>query len=113
MLDHYEVFRLMDTWLRQELVPSLPVAVHLLLVGREAPVTGWFWLPSRLQEHPPWDLEPDKEALLLLEDLGLRRGLRRPGSIGSRAVIRWRSPWPRPASRSTRCSSSRRRRASR
>ena len=24
VLDHYEVFRLMDTWLRQVLVPALP-----------------------------------------------------------------------------------------
>ena len=36
-LDHFEVFRLMDTWLRQVLVPALDERVRLLLVGREAP----------------------------------------------------------------------------
>jgi hypothetical protein len=40
-LDHCEVFGLMDTWLRQTLVPSLPAGVSLVLVGRERPVAGW------------------------------------------------------------------------
>ena len=38
VLDHYEVFRLMDTWLRQVLVPALPAGASLLLAGRERPV---------------------------------------------------------------------------
>jgi hypothetical protein len=41
-LDHFEVFRLMDTWLRQVLVPALDEHVRVLLVGREAPVAAWF-----------------------------------------------------------------------
>ncbi len=41
-LDHFEVFRLMDTWLRQELVPRLDEGVRVVLVGREAPVAAWF-----------------------------------------------------------------------
>jgi hypothetical protein len=41
-LDHYEVFRLMDTWLRQVFVPVLDDRVRVMLVGREAPVAGWF-----------------------------------------------------------------------
>jgi hypothetical protein len=41
-LDHYELFRLMDTWMRQVLVPALPSDVHLLVAGRERPVAGWF-----------------------------------------------------------------------
>ncbi len=41
-LDHFEVFRLMDTWLRQVLVPALDEHVRVLLVGREAPVGAWF-----------------------------------------------------------------------
>ena len=41
-LDHFEVFRLMDTWLRQVLVPALDEDVRVLLVGREAPVGAWF-----------------------------------------------------------------------
>ena len=41
-LDHYEVFRLMDTWLRQVLVPALDGEQRILLAGREAPVGAWF-----------------------------------------------------------------------
>ena len=33
-LDHYEVLRLLDTWLRQVLVPSLPDNLSLVLAGR-------------------------------------------------------------------------------
>ena len=40
-LDHFEVFRLMDTWLRQVLVRALDERVRVLLVGREAPVAAW------------------------------------------------------------------------
>ncbi len=41
-LDHYEVFRLMDTWLRQVFVPALPRGACVLLSGREQPVAAWF-----------------------------------------------------------------------
>ena len=40
-LDTYEVFRLMDTWLRQVFLPILPDNVRFVLCGREAPVTAW------------------------------------------------------------------------
>ena len=43
-LDHYEVFRLMDTWLRQVLVPALPAGASLLLAGRERPLGAWLAL---------------------------------------------------------------------
>ncbi len=72
VLDHYEVFRLMDTWLRQELVPGLPSTAHLLVVGREPPVAGWFSLPSGFRSAPLGPLRED-EALLLLEGHGLKR----------------------------------------
>uniref|UniRef100_Q020D0 Response regulator receiver protein n=1 Tax=Solibacter usitatus (strain Ellin6076) TaxID=234267 RepID=Q020D0_SOLUE len=42
VLDTYEVFRLMDSWLRQVFVPLLPDNVRLVLCGREGPVTSWF-----------------------------------------------------------------------
>jgi Transcriptional regulatory protein, C terminal len=42
VLDTYEVFRLMDSWLRQIFVPLLPDNVRLVLCGREGPVTAWF-----------------------------------------------------------------------
>ena len=41
-LDHYEVFRLMDTWLRQVFVPALPDETRVVLAGREPPVASWF-----------------------------------------------------------------------
>src|SRR5215831_6492301 len=41
-LDTYEVFRLMDSWLRQIFVPLLPDNVRLVLCGREEPLTAWF-----------------------------------------------------------------------
>ena len=45
-LDTYEVFRLMDAWLRQVFVPLLPDNVRLVLCGREAPVTAWLAAPG-------------------------------------------------------------------
>ncbi|HUE21820.1 MAG TPA: winged helix-turn-helix domain-containing protein [Bryobacteraceae bacterium] len=45
-LDTYEVFRLMDTWLRQAFLPMLPDNVRFILCGREAPVTAWLSDPG-------------------------------------------------------------------
>jgi hypothetical protein len=46
-LDTYEVFRMMDTWLRRVFVPALPENMRLLLCGREPPVAAW-------QVSPGW-----------------------------------------------------------
>jgi Transcriptional regulatory protein, C terminal len=45
-LDTYEVFRLMDTWLRQVFLPILPDNVRFILCGRESPVTAWLSDPG-------------------------------------------------------------------
>jgi hypothetical protein len=45
-LDTYEVFRLMDTWLRRAFLPILPDNVRFILCGREAPVTAWLSDPG-------------------------------------------------------------------
>ena len=45
-LDTYELFRLMDTWLRQVFLPKLPDNVRFVLCGREAPVTAWLSDPG-------------------------------------------------------------------
>lgn len=45
-LDTYEVFRLMDTWLRQVFLPIVPDNVRFVLCGREAPVTAWLSDPG-------------------------------------------------------------------
>ena len=40
-LDHYEVLRLLDSWLRQSFIPRLPRTVRVILADREAPVPSW------------------------------------------------------------------------
>lgn len=45
-LDQYEVFRLLDTWLRHHFVPSLPENVSLLMAGRQEPNSAWTRLPA-------------------------------------------------------------------
>ncbi len=71
-LDHYEVFRLMDSWLRQVLVPQLSAGVSVLLSGRTRPVAGWFSLPGfRTLPLGPLD---EADALLLLDRLGVGAG---------------------------------------
>jgi len=46
VIETYEVFRLMDTWLRQVLVPALPENARVILVGREPPTPGWLTAPE-------------------------------------------------------------------
>jgi hypothetical protein len=69
-LDHYEVFRLMDTWLRQVLVPALPDGVSLVISGRERPVAGWFALQG-FRTLPVATLEQE-DAIALLAHGGSR-----------------------------------------
>ncbi len=69
-LDHYEVFRLMDTWLRQVFVPALPDGTRVVLAGREPPVASWFAVDG-FQSLPLGPLT-DSEALLLLDRRDIR-----------------------------------------
>jgi hypothetical protein len=73
-LDAYEVFRFMDTWLRQVFVPALGENTRVLLFGREAPVSAW-------QTSPGWQglvrsvrLGPlsERDATALLNQAGVR-----------------------------------------
>jgi len=41
ILDSYEVFRLMDSWLRQTFIPALDVDTRIALSGRYGPGPGW------------------------------------------------------------------------
>jgi hypothetical protein len=41
VVDHYELLRLLDAWLRAEFVPRLPARVRLILSGRHPPAPGW------------------------------------------------------------------------
>jgi hypothetical protein len=72
-LDHYETFGLMDTWLRQILLPSLPDSFRLVIASRQPPVPLWLTSPRwhglfrALTVEP---LTPDA-AMSLLEHSGL------------------------------------------
>lgn len=72
--DTYEVFRLLDTWLRQVFVPDLPDNVRVLFFGRQRPLAawhatpGWGWL---LQSVPVKPLSAG-EAEKLLNALGVQ-----------------------------------------
>lgn len=75
-LDQYEKFRLLDGWLRQELLPALPTTVRIFLFARDAAVDVWTSTPGwaalvQLLRLGPLD-EPS--ALALLE----RRGVAAP-----------------------------------
>lgn len=72
-LDTYEVFRLMDTWLRRELLPRLPDNVRFVLCGREGPVMAWMADPgwrNLFQSVRLESLEP-REAMDLLAQAGV------------------------------------------
>lgn len=71
--DHYEVLRLLDTWLRQTLVPGLPDNVRIVLCGREAPVAAWLTAPElagSVDRVPVDPLEPE-DAVRLFVSLGI------------------------------------------
>jgi hypothetical protein len=72
-LDTYEVFRLMDTWLRQVLVPALPDNVRVIVAGREPPVAAWQSTPGwqALFRSLPLHTLPDADSLALLHNLGV------------------------------------------
>jgi len=41
VIDHYELLRLLDSWLRVDFIPQLPARVRLILAGRHPPSAGW------------------------------------------------------------------------
>jgi hypothetical protein len=71
-LDHYEVFRLMDTWLRQRLLPALPDSVRVIIASREPPVAAWFGadLAGRVRQLALGPLE-EADAMVLLQSRGI------------------------------------------
>ena len=79
-LDTYEVFRLLDAWLRQVFIPSLDAHVRILLIGREPPAPAWSIAPGWQGLFRSLALGPlgedDARALLLhagLDELDARR----------------------------------------
>jgi len=70
-LDHYEVFRLLDTWLRQRLVPALPTNVSLLISSREEPHAAWSRLPAGMFEMMRPESLSTEDSLKLLGGMGV------------------------------------------
>ncbi|MBA1146612.1 winged helix-turn-helix domain-containing protein [Ectothiorhodospiraceae bacterium WFHF3C12] len=72
-LDTYEVFRLLDTWLRQVFLPMLPENVRVLFFGRQRPLTAWHATPGWGRLLKSLAVEPltDSEAGELLAKLGV------------------------------------------
>jgi hypothetical protein len=74
-LDTYERFRLLDTWLRQVFIPSLPENVLVILSGREPPVTSWFTTPGwqgLFHAVPLGPLEED-DAIIFFTETGIAK----------------------------------------
>jgi hypothetical protein len=71
-LDNYEVFGLLDAWLREEFLPQMPESARVVLVSRQRPSPGWLtdtaWhgLFEALELQPL----PDDDARALLRQLG-------------------------------------------
>jgi Transcriptional regulatory protein, C terminal len=72
-LDGYEVFRLLDTWLRQDFAPLLPAHVRLVCAGREPPLAAWITTPDLDGVVATYSLGPlgDDEAIRLFDQLGV------------------------------------------
>jgi len=74
VLDTYEVFRLLDTWLRQVFIPSLADNVRVILAGRQPPSPTWLASPEWHGLLQSMSLGPlgddDARELLSREGLG-------------------------------------------
>ena len=72
VLDNYEVFRLVDTWLRQVFIPLVPDNVRLVISGRDTPAHGWLTAPGwqGLVRVVPVDSLNEEEAIELLVQHG-------------------------------------------
>jgi AAA ATPase domain len=72
-LDHYEVWRLLDSWLRQTFVPQLPSGVRLILASRELPGPAWNSAPGWQHLLRTIEIErlPNTDAIELLARAGI------------------------------------------
>jgi hypothetical protein len=74
-VDTYEVFRLMDAWLRQRFIPLLPQNARVLFFGRERPLAAWRAVPGAHELFEFMALGPmnEMDAVELLGESGLAR----------------------------------------
>lgn len=72
-LDHFEVLRLLDSWLRQSFIPQLPSRVRLILADREPPAPAWAAAPGwqGLFRSIELDALSTQDAALLLGYFGI------------------------------------------
>ncbi len=72
--DHYEAFGLMDTWLRQTLLPALPDSFRFVIASRQPPVPLWLTSPLWHGLFRALALQPlgHGAALELLRQSGIR-----------------------------------------
>lgn len=72
-LDTYEVFGLLDAWLRTVLLPALPASVLTIIAGRERPASAWRTGPgwAGLVREIPLGALPQSSAIELLRSRGL------------------------------------------
>lgn len=73
VLDTYETFGLMDTWLRQEFIPSLTENIFTIIAGREAPNPAWITSPGWQDLFREIELREltGNDVQLMLESRGL------------------------------------------
>jgi len=72
-LDTYETYGLMDTWLRQEFLPSISENVFTIIAGRQAPNSAWFTAPGwqHLFRNIPLQELSVNDSKKMLESRGL------------------------------------------
>jgi class 3 adenylate cyclase len=72
-IDTYETFGLMDTWLRQEFIPSLTENVFTIIAGREVPNPAWITSPGWQDLFREIELRAlsGNDVQLMLESRGL------------------------------------------
>jgi len=71
VIDTYELFRVLDPWLRQAFVPALSDNVRLVLSGRESPMTGWPSAMGALFRELPLENLRRSDVATLLELVGV------------------------------------------
>jgi serine/threonine protein kinase len=72
-LDHFEVLKLLDAWLRQSFIPRLPSSVRLILADREVPAPAWAAAPGWQGLFQAIELNAlsPQDAVSLLGSLGI------------------------------------------
>ena len=89
--DNYEVFRLVDSWLRREFIPALDAGTRVVLVSSEPPAAGWISARKWRQFLLDVPLSPDPDAAPGARAQSLLDAIEAPGlrqSIDAISVVR-------------------------